>query len=109
MPVAAAKPCTQPKCGALQPCPDHIRLYDKRRPSAARRGYDARWRERRLYFLQSHPLCIDCTDEGRITPATEVDHIIPHRSNPRLMWDEANWTARCKPHHSRKTRLQDMP
>ena len=41
--------------------------------------------------------------EGKLTPATVVDHIVPHRGDPRLFWDEKNWQPLCKECHDRKT------
>ena len=35
--------------------------------------------------------------------AQVVDHIIPHRGDPSLMWDESNWQSLCKPCHDSKT------
>lgn len=32
-----------------------------------------------------------------------VDHIIPHRGDKKLFWDERNWQGLCKKHHDRKT------
>ena len=32
-----------------------------------------------------------------------VDHIIPHKGNLELFWDEDNLQALCKPCHDRKT------
>ena len=62
-----------------------------------------RWRQVRRLFLQEHPLCVHCQRDGRTEAATEVDHVIPHRGDERLFWDDANWQALCKPCHSRKT------
>ena len=45
--------------------------------------------------------------EGRYTRATDVDHIVPHRGDPALFWDEDNWQALCHRHHSVKTRRKD--
>ncbi|MGN0150610.1 MAG: HNH endonuclease, partial [Clostridia bacterium] len=36
-----------------------------------------------------------------------VDHIVPHRGDERLMWDENNWQALCKPCHDNKTGKED--
>lgn len=36
-------------------------------------------------------------------PATDVDHVIPHRGNERLFWNEQNWQALCYECHSQKT------
>jgi len=76
---------------------------DRLRGGADARGYDARWRKARAAFLQKHPLCRQCLREGRLTPATVVDHILPHRGNQELFWDEKNWQALCRTCHDRKT------
>ena len=73
------------------------------RGGADARGYDTRWRKARKAFLQLHPLCAECMKEGKLTPATVVDHIVPHRGDPRLFWDEKNWQPLCKDCHDRKT------
>lgn len=75
----------------------------KRRKGSTARGYDARWQRARSVFLMQHPLCAACEAIGRVTAATDVDHVTPHRGDRRLFWDEANWQALCKPCHSRKT------
>ena len=73
------------------------------RGGADARGYNARWRRERAAFLRCHPLCAECQKEGRLTPATVVDHIIPHRGDQRLFWDESNWQPLCEYHHNKKT------
>jgi len=59
-----------------------------------------RWRAERKRFLKLHPLCVMCLREGRLAAATVVDHRVPHKGNPRLFWDRANWDALCGPHHN---------
>ncbi|MFR8915662.1 MAG: HNH endonuclease, partial [Oscillospiraceae bacterium] len=76
---------------------------DRLRGSAAERGYDAKWRRARKRFLRSHPLCANCLSQGVLTPATVVDHIVPHRGDRALFWDEKNWQPLCKSCHDRKT------
>ena len=73
------------------------------RGTSSERGYNYRWQQRRARFLMSHPLCVACEDKGLVTAANEVDHIIPHRGDQSLMWDEGNWQSLCKPCHSAKT------
>lgn len=83
--------------------------------------YDSRWRKARARYLQRHPLCRMCEQAGRLTPATVVDHITPHKlgaalrsGNPEairkaraLFWDETNWQPLCKQHHdSTKQRIE---
>jgi len=65
--------------------------------------YNYQWSKTRARFLKEHPLCKACKDEGAITPATEVDHIIPHKGSQTLFWDADNWQALCISCHSRKT------
>jgi 5-methylcytosine-specific restriction protein A len=79
------------------------RELDRRRPSAARRGYGPRWRRARAAYLARNPLCVRCQAGGRIEPSTTVDHIVPHRGDQKLFWDTANWAAICKPCHDAKT------
>jgi len=98
------KPCRHPRCPDLTNdtyCNKHIKLYQ--RPSAKERGYDSRWRKRSKLFLKAHPLCEECLRQDKITPSTVVDHIISHRGDEKLMWDNCNWQALCKRCHDRKT------
>lgn len=81
--------------------------YDRKRPSAAKRGYDHRWAKARKDFLFRNPLCVHCQSLGVICPSTEVDHIKPHKGDQELFWDQSNWQALCKPCHSRKTATED--
>ena len=76
---------------------------DRVRGGADARGYNARWRRARIAFLQKHPLCAECQREGKLTPATVVDHIFPHRGDQQLFWDQDNWQPLCKECHDRKT------
>ena len=69
--------------------------------------YNHRWRKVRAAYLRRHPLCVKCLAEGRYVTATVVDHIVPHRGNPLLMWDVSNYQALCKPCHDRKTGTED--
>lgn len=103
--------CSQPGCYKIQRasrCDEHKgesrRQQDKRRGSAASRGYGPRWRKASKQFLKENPLCVECKEEGRLRPSIITDHIIPHRGDMELFWDEENnWQALCKGHHDRKT------
>lgn len=64
------------------------RTYDKNRGSAAERGYDTRWQKARRTYLMHHPLCVECMKDNVIEPATVVDHIIPHKGDMVLFWDQ---------------------
>lgn len=75
--------------------------------------YNSRWNKARQSFLRTHPLCVWCSQQGQVTPATVVDHIQPHRLKEalrsgdkaaiakaqKLFWDTSNWQGLCKLHH----------
>ncbi len=108
MPYRPKSPCLYPGCPNLCEngayCDEHKAYSPERmRGSASKRGYDAKWQAARKRFLQLHPLCAECKKNGRITPATVVDHVIPHRGNKPLFWDENNWQPLCKCCHDKKT------
>lgn len=84
-----------------------IKLYDKQRGSASERGYDSRWRKYRLTFLRNNPLCVECMKNGKLTPSSRVDHIIPHKGDMKLFWDPKNHQALCEGCHNRKTAKED--
>lgn len=67
--------------------------------TTAERGYGWRWQQARRAFLSEHPLCRMCEEEGRVTAATVVDHITPHKGDEALFWDRSQWQALCKRHH----------
>lgn len=69
------------------------------RATAAQRGYGSRWQRYRLRYLSEHPLCAYCKRQGRLTPATVVDHIVPHKGDQALFWNPENHQALCKQHH----------
>ncbi len=73
------------------------------RANSNQRGYTWRWGKARLAYLREHPLCVECEKEGRIVPATCVDHIVPHRGDEDRFWDQDNWQSLCVRHHGQKT------
>lgn len=74
-----------------------------RRGTSCQRGYGYAWQQARLAFLRRHPLCAECGRQGRLTPATVVDHVTPHRGDAALLWDEGNWQPLCARCHGVKT------
>ena len=77
MPYSPPRLCSHPGCGILgKHC--HRSESDKRRGSAASRGYDRHWQLRRARKLKEEPLCRICKEvRGRIVAAETVDHIRP--------------------------------
>lgn len=105
-------PCAHPGCPSLVPkgqkyCAAHAALHPEEHRSAASRGYNYRWRKVSKAYLHSHTLCEECAKQGRLVKATVVDHIVPHRGDPNVFWDEENWQALCKKCHDKKTGRED--
>lgn len=59
----------------------------------------------RKQILDGQPLCVDCQAKGRVTEATEIDHIVPLYKGGTDTPD--NRQPLCRPCHEDKTR-QDM-
>jgi 5-methylcytosine-specific restriction enzyme A len=76
------------------------RAFDRTRPGARARGYDADWLPVRARVLQHSPLCCE---PGCLEAATEVDHVQSVRDRPDLRLAEFNLRTFCKRHHSART------
>jgi 5-methylcytosine-specific restriction endonuclease McrA len=85
--------------GSLADTEQANRDYEQRRGSARDRGYDARWDRERLRFIARHPLCRGCESRGEVTRTAIVDHVIPHKGDMVLFWDEQNWQPSCQWDH----------
>lgn len=79
------------------------RIEEARRGTRTARGYSNRWLRASALYRKLNPLCVACLARGIPTPATCVDHLVPHRGNSQLFWDEANWQSLCDRCHSAKT------
>ena len=76
-------------------------IQQTRNPEAEQRTRGRKWMDTRARWFADHPLCVMCQDmkPSRVTAAEVVDHIIPHKGDQTLFWDESNWQSLCKPHH----------
>ena len=61
--------------------------------------YGRRWRKERGQFLAINRYCKFCRAAGKRARATVVDHIVPHRGDEELFWEQSNWQPLCKPCH----------
>jgi len=115
MPIAAMTPCRHQGCRALVAkgyCDEHKqqstrKQFDRDRGSANSRGYNYKWQKARKIFLAEHPLCVECESNEKVTAANVVDHIIAHKGDQVLFWDESNWQPLCATCHNIKTATQD--
>lgn len=106
-----AKRCATPGCSALvrsgRFCDRHKKSTP---PSGDRTQYHRRlgwfyssaaWRKFRTWFLQVHPVCVECG-----APANQVDHIQPIAEGGEK-FEESNCQSLCGSCHSKKTRREN--
>lgn len=89
-------------------CSKHIKekaiLYNQQsRTYNTNDVYNYRWRKLRELQLRQEPCCAACMKFQKCTPATEVDHIIPHKMDDTLFYSFGNLQSLCKSCHSQKT------
>jgi 5-methylcytosine-specific restriction enzyme A len=112
MPISAPKPCAHPGCGKLvsdgRYCQAHKRernanrFADTHRGSRHERGYGTAWDRLRVCILQrDNGLCQPCIKQGRVTMATQVDHIVQKKDGGTD--EESNLQAICTECHKFKT------
>lgn len=109
--------CQHPGCSVLLDragrCDKHRQVVQQARGSASERGYNGAWQKARAVFLKQNPLCAICAKQNRVTAASVVDHVIPHRLKEArdsgnelrikqaqsLFWSRSNWQPLCKHCH----------
>lgn len=70
--------------------------------------YDrAAWKRLRLEQLRQEPLCAFCARAGRLSPATVVDHVVPHKGDERLFFDPQNLASVCRHCHDGAKQQQE--
>jgi 5-methylcytosine-specific restriction protein A len=61
------------------------------------------WRRLRDVYMRQHPVCEECLNQGKVTPATDIHHLIsPFQHgeiNYKLLYDYDNLMALCKECH----------
>lgn len=114
--LCVAPGCEEIAAAGASHCPTHAADRDARQKArraqaqtsaaaiAGRQLYaNPRWQRAARRYLAQHPLCSDCGELGVVEPATDVDHVVPHRGDRALFWDRSNWQPLCHRCHSRKT------
>lgn len=121
MPTRSKKPCAKPGCPNLAKtgqtyCSEHRedkkklkrqrdKEYNKKRDLKLRKFYSSgRWRKVRNRYIRKHPLCEYCKEKDEVTPATEVDHVIPVKVRWDLRLDPENLKSSCHSCHMKKTK-----
>ena len=72
----------------------------------------ARWIALRTIVKREEPYCqsgvlCDPHGTGRRAETEVIDHIVPVRQRPDLMWERTNLQGLCKADHDRKTAMED--
>ena len=108
------RPCNHAGCGVLTRdgwCDKH-KPREQRKASAGYHGWYMLpiWTDRlRPAQLLREPYCRECarqyppSEPRHRTPATVVDHIVPHCGNWDVFIDSTNLQSLCKRHHDIKT------
>lgn len=109
MPSAAPKPCTAPGCGKLVRdgsgrCEAHARPAWSKPATATKRVTGRELQRRRARLFTSNPLCVHCQQAGRVTLATQRDHIIPLAEGG--VDDESNEQSLCDECHATKSKAE---
>ena len=85
MPSKPKRPCSHPGCPRLTNgrfCEEHAKAEAKRyeqydRDPETRRRYGRVWKRIRDAYVQQHPVCELCQQDGRLVPTEEVHHKAP--------------------------------
>jgi len=117
LPKRLNKPCSYPGCPELVRagntyCETHRKKtkkardkeYNKykRNPKTRKFYGSSTWKKARARKLSKDPICEYCLPED-VTPATEVDHIIPIEVDWSLRLVESNFKSACHSCHMKKS------
>lgn len=108
--------CKNPKSRLNGFCLEHggrdVQIYNPKYNSKEDRArnnakYNTRqWEALRVIQLSKHPLCIGCQAEGRVVPATVVDHLFPWTQISEQAFYINRFQSLCATHHATKTQLE---
>jgi 5-methylcytosine-specific restriction protein A len=106
MPYKDKHSCKYPSCPKLTDsryCGEHKKLIDNQynkyqRDPLTKKRYGREWKQIRDRYIAAHPLCEECKNDNRLTPAKEVHHIL--RLSAGGDNSENNLMALCKSCHS---------
>lgn len=107
VPSKPKRPCSHPGCPRLTHgrfCEEHAKQEAKRyeqydRDPETRRRYGRVWKRIRDAYVQQHPVCELCQQDGRLVPTEEVHHKTPLAEGGTHARE--NLIALCKPCHAK--------
>ena len=101
--------CDKHKIVADENIKSKRKRYDSNRPEWHSMYASKRWRDERIRYLLVNPFCAKCKEEdGTLTPANVVDHVVDHKGDYNLFWDISNWQSLCNRHHNSKTARENF-
>jgi len=111
MPGRPASPCTHIGCKALSRdgtgrCPDLPREAWVKKADAPKRISGRKLQKLRADLFRQSPLCVVCQAEGRITAATERDHIVPLSQTQKDEASNVGMQALCHACHEAKSKRE---
>ncbi len=109
MPIAAPRPCTHPGCGVLVRdgsgrCAKHPKPQWAKPATATKRITGRKLQAMRADLFARDPLCAECKQQGRVTLATQRDHIKPLAECGADTDD--NVQGLCAPCHDEKSKAE---
>lgn len=94
--------CRNPKTTRSAYCTEHGGGQTDKAKANSKLYSQVAWAKIRTRQLSRQPLCARCYSEGKITAATVVDHVFPHRRDADAF--KVNlFQSLCAPCHSLKT------
>jgi len=105
---SAPKPCGHPGCGVLvrdgtNRCPKHIKVAWSK-PVTTKRVTGRKLQALRSELFARNPLCVTCDAQGRVSLATQRDHIVPLAEGGAD--DDSNVQGLCEECHDRKSKVE---
>lgn len=105
MPVSAPRPCNAPGCRGLAVasgrCAEHQREKWAKPATATKRTTGRKLQAMRAALFARCPLCVECDRQGRVTEATQRDHVVPLAEGGAD--DDSNVQALCDACHEAKS------
>ena len=68
----------------------------------------ARWLRLVEHQRRVEPFCRFCKANGVITAMEVADHIVPHRNDLTLFWDNNNVQSLCRTHHASDKQREEV-
>lgn len=107
MPRKPKRPCSYPGCPMLTEgrfCDEHERMENKRyekygRDPDTKKKYGRAWQKIRRRYVEKHPFCEQCYENGVLVPVEEVHHKKPLAEGGTHDFD--NLISLCQPCHAR--------